>query len=188
MRLFFAIDFTEAVKNALASAIRAIPVKNPPWRWISSDNIHVTLKFLGETGEDQVDSLVECANGVAGVFAPFEITLGGLGGFPDLKNPRVLFYRIDNGVEPLAALATRLADALDARFGIEPDRRPFKAHATVARIKTRIPEGIVKKLTAVPGLEGVHQQVDRMVLVQSRLSSQGARYQCLKAFALSKSK
>jgi 2'-5' RNA ligase len=188
MRLFFAVEFSRALRQSIGRAVDAIPVKNPPWRWIDPENLHLTLKFLGETDEGEVPALCECAEAVAVASPSFRIALGALGGFPNLKSPRVLFYRVDEGAEALTELAERLDAALVARMGTEPERRGFKAHATIARIKTRLPQGIVRKLESVPPLEDTTETVGKMALMQSRLSSKGARYQCLKAFALSKSK
>lgn len=188
MRLFFAVDFSEPVKAAIAAALAAVPVKNPPWRWIAAGNLHLTLKFLGERPEEDVATLGECAASVASQLQPFHMSLGHFGGFPNLGNPRVLFFGVEDGVAPLRELAARLDGELSTRMRIEPEKRPFKAHATVARVKTGLPGGIVRKLEAVPPLEGVTQQVESMVLMKSELSPQGARYHALKAFALSKSK
>lgn len=188
MRLFFAVDFSGAVKAAIATALEAVPVKNPPWRWIAPDNLHLTLKFLGERSEGDVESLEQCAASVAAEFSAFHIALGRFGGFPSLSNPRVLFYSVESGATSLRALALRLEAELSERLHIEPEKRPFKAHATVARVKTGLPDGIVRKLEMVPALEGVSQQVESMLLMKSELSPQGARYHAVKAFALSKSK
>jgi 2'-5' RNA ligase len=188
VRLFFAVDFSEAVKSAIAAALEAVPVKNPPWRWIAADNLHLTLKFLGERPDEDVAALGECAASAVAQLPSFHMSLGRFGGFPNLGNPRVLFYGVEDGAPPLRDLASRLDGELSTRMRIEPEKRPFKAHATVARVKTRLPAGIVRKLEAVPPLEGVTQQVDSVVLMKSELSPQGARYHALKAFALSKSK
>jgi 2'-5' RNA ligase len=188
MRLFFAVDFSEVVKQALDRALDAIPIKNPPWRWVRADNLHLTLKFLGDTAEKDLGALAAAADAAARRCEPFTLSLGRLGGFPNIKRPRVLFYRLEEGGDALRDLADVLDRELADRMSLERERRPFKAHATVARIKTRLPDGIVRKLESVPALENASQCVNRFVLVESRLHAQGARYHHLKEFALSKSK
>ena len=110
MRLFFAVGFDESMKNAIATAIDGIGLGNPPWRWVARDNFHVTMKFLGDTPEDRLATLAMSAAGAfkSGGMAPFMITLGGMGGFPNLRRPRVLFYNVTKGCDNLAALAKRL--------------------------------------------------------------------------------
>ena len=188
MRLFFAIDFEASVKDAIAQAINAIPIEDPPWRWAAASNIHITLKFLGEMPEAHVAQLSECAEQVAAKVSPFSICLTDLGGFPDLSRPRVLFYRIDEGADALVALATRLDKALAEKMGIPREKRPFRAHATIARIKTPPAKPFLETLQSTPPLDGITQAVTKLVLVKSQLGAQGAKYYHLKEFALTKPK
>ena len=118
MRLFFAVDFTDDVKDALQRAIDGVGIADPPWRWVARDNFHITLKFLGEMPEDRVEALAKCVAGACRGVASFDIRLGGFGGFPNLKKPRVLFYKVDEGVEPLLDLAKRVDTLID--FGNSP--------------------------------------------------------------------
>jgi len=188
MRLFFAVDFTDSVKDAIMRAIDEIPVVRPPWRWVSPSNLHMTLKFLGEMPEEKVGPLGECASAVCNTLAPFSIRLGGLGGFPSLSRPRVLFYRIEEGADPLVELARRLDEALSSRLGIRREKRPFRPHATIARVKTHVGPEIVEALMGAAPLDGVEQRVDKLYLVRSQLHPKGAKYHHLKEFALSKPK
>ena len=187
MRLFFAVDFTDAVKNEVQRAIDRITIDTPPWRWVAPANLHMTIKFLGESPEESIASLSRCAEEVVGRFAPFSIRLGGLGGFPDLKKPRVLFYRVEEGGGSLIALAKALDQNLSTRMNILPEKRPFKAHVTVARIKQPIDFRSVDALGSAPPVDA-GQEVEKLVLVESRLGPQGAKYYHLKEFALAKPK
>ena len=87
MRLFFAVDLTDEVKERIREGIERISLERPPWRWVNIDNLHLTLKFLGELPDDSVDALVECATAVCADISAFRIELEALGGFPDLARP-----------------------------------------------------------------------------------------------------
>jgi 2'-5' RNA ligase len=184
MRLFFAVNFTDEVKDALQRAIDGAGITDPPWRWVARDNFHITLKFLGETPDDRVGPLSECVASACRQLKAFDIRLGDLGGFPNLKKPRVLFYKLDRGVDPLRDLAERVDAALFDRFSIPKETRAFKAHATVARVKARIPDAIAAALAAAPAPDGAFQGVDALHLMQSELGRKGATYHRLKEIAL----
>jgi len=146
MRLFFAVEFDDTLKDAIVNAIDGIRIANPPWRWVARSNIHITLKFLGDTEEEMVPLLVDAVSAVCRETPPFEIVLGGLGGFPNLKKPRVLFYEATRGAPELTSLAQRVDAALYGDLSIPREERPFRAHATVARIKTPIPADLAARL------------------------------------------
>lgn len=188
MRLFFAINFDDEVKKRVADAIQKIGIERPPWRWVERDNFHITLKFLGNTPEERVDGLLECAQDSVRTIAPFDMTLGRLSGFPQLGRPRVLFYEVDDGREPMERLAERLDATLEERLSIPRETRPFHAHATVARVKTRPPRALVARLEAAPAVEAASQRVSHVSLMLSTLRRQGAVYQSLKDIALPKPK
>ncbi|MDH3197053.1 MAG: RNA 2',3'-cyclic phosphodiesterase [Candidatus Krumholzibacteria bacterium] len=184
MRLFVAVNFEETVRASIARALETFPVARPPWRWVAPEAWHVTLKFLGETPEADVDSIARALEPACARHAPFRLVLGTLGAFPNRRRPRVLFYEAAEGADALERLADDVAASLEAALGLPPERRAFQAHATVARVKAPIPADVASHLEAAPALSGAAQEVSEVALMRSRLSPQGARYQCVKAFAL----
>lgn len=188
MRLFFAVNFSDGIKGGIQQAIDDLAIVNPPWRWVAVANLHLTMKFLGEMSEEHLATLGECGADVCGGIDPFEITLGRLGAFPALKRPRVLFYQIEDGAASLESLAARLDERLFEALGIPRETRPFRAHATIARVKKELSREISDRLRAAPPLAGASQKVEKLSLMKSQLRPQGAIYHPLKEFALSKSK
>lgn len=184
MRLFLAVEFDDTLKDAIVNAIGGVRIPNPPWRWVARSNIHITLKFLGDTPEEMVPALVETVSAVCREISPFEIVLGGIGGFPNLKKPRVLFYEVTTGAGPLVSLAQRIETALYEGLSIPRDERPFRAHATVARIKNPITPDHAARLQKAPSVEHRSQRVERVSLMQSELHRDGALYQLVKGIAL----
>jgi 2'-5' RNA ligase len=188
MRLFFAAEFDLSLRNAVSDAIARARIADPPWRWVARENIHVTLKFLGDTSEEIVPELVEAVAGVCSATAPFDIVLGGLGGFPNMKRPRVLFYEVTSGERELVALARMIDTALWEGLSIPREERPFKAHATVARIKTPISPDVASRLEKAPSVERGFQRLEKVTLMESELRREGAIYRPVKGIALSGAK
>jgi 2'-5' RNA ligase len=184
MRLFVAINFNETVLGAIERSLDDFPVKRPPWRWTKRSTWHVTLKFVGEV-EPNVGELVSRLLGdVAARHDAFDTTIGNFGGFPNLHRPRVLFYEALEGVEHMGALSEDINRVLAAEAGIRAETKPFRAHVTVARVKTRIGKPAVDALRSMPPLEGAVQRVVGFDLMRSQLERKGATYTRLKEFAL----
>jgi 2'-5' RNA ligase len=184
MRLFIAVNFDARIRDLIAGAIDGFPIERPPWRWTKPDTWHVTLKFLGERPEADLDTISSCMAGVAQRHRAFRLELSGFGGFPNLRGPRVLFYRAEVGAEALRALAADVDQTLYDAMGIPTEKKRFHAHATVARVKSRIPGQVADRLPGVPGLSGAVQTVESFELMKSELRREGARYERVKAFAL----
>lgn len=184
MRLFVAINFNDEVLDAIEGALDAFPMKRPPWRWASRPTWHVTLKFIGETEPGAVDGIAAVLGRVAARHTPFDAVFGGLDAFPNLHRPRVLFYDIPGGAEPMTALSDDINRELANEAGIRAETKPFRAHATVARVKTRIGRPAVDALRSMPSLEDIGQTITSFDLMESELRPKGSRYTRLKPFAL----
>ena len=184
MRLFFAVKISDAVAAEVSAAMKAFPVRNPPWRWIPPENMHLTLKFLGEIDEGLLDGLREAGAAAASAAKPFRIVYGPFGAFPNLARPRVIFFQATEGARELAALASAL-EAGAERLGIPREDRPFRAHLTLARIKEPLPRAMAERLASVPSLPpAATQGVDRFVLMRSNLARSGATYEEVAGFPL----
>ncbi len=172
----------------MGEAMARVAIRDLPWRWIAPANVHLTLKFLGEIQQEDVEELSACAVGACRDLAPFSIHFGQLGGFPSLSRPRVHFFRVEEGARALELLAERLDELLAQRLQIPRETRPFQAHVTVARVKSVISPRIVEILHAVPPLRSTSQAVQTLSIMRSELHPQGAKYHRLKEFALSKAR
>jgi 2'-5' RNA ligase len=182
MRLFFAVKVSDVIKADVANAIKLFPLHNPPWRWIKTENMHLTLKFLGEVDEKIVGDLKAVAADAATQVKPFRVAYAVFGGFPNLSRPRVIFFEAKEGTKELAEIA-RLLEVGVEPLGIPRENRPFTAHLTLARIKEPLPRAMVDRLASVPALPATaFQDVDRFVLMQSHLAREGATYEEIGSF------
>jgi 2'-5' RNA ligase len=184
MRLFIAVNLSTEARDAIQTALDHFPVKDPPWRWVGPENWHLTLKFLGEVDPARAVALAPALEQIARGHRAFAMSLGAFGGFPNLGNPRVLFYNIERGAPELESLADDVDAALEKVPGLDRERRRFHAHATVARVKDALPPDIIARFARVPALTDAVTRVDGFNLMESRLRRTGAIYSVVKEFAM----
>ena len=179
-RLFIAVPVSEQIRDALSRHLNTQCRGKPiPGRPAKPESWHFTLKFLGNVGSAQCDSLIQAVKKVR--FDPsFEVEFGALGAFPRATKATVMWIGLEKGGEQLSRLATAIDDAASS-VGFAPENRSYHPHLTLSRI--RPPQSIGPLLTQVTPL-GMEMQVDEVVLYQSHLSSEGARYQAIERFAL----
>src|SRR2546430_12500135 len=134
MRTCVGIRLDERVRAALGSAIDGLPGLAPAVAWVSPENVHLTLKFLGQVREARAAELVAALAGATSGFAPFEASVEGLGAFPTPLRARVIWAGVGRGAEPLVELAGRV-DAALAALGFEREARPFAPHFTLGRVR-----------------------------------------------------
>ena len=176
MRLFFAVPVSGPVREIVSERIRRFPVSDPPWRWIDPGNYHLTMKFLGEVEEDRIPGLCEAARLAVSGVEPFRIAFGPFGGFPAVSRPRVLFFGITEGADRLAALAVKLEDELQ-KMGFGRERKPFRAHLTLARIKfIRDHESLGDLLREYSETVFQQDRIEELIYYESILRPEGPEY------------
>jgi RNA 2',3'-cyclic 3'-phosphodiesterase len=146
MRLFTAIDLPAETCLRLERLLSALRPE-APIKWSPLDNLHITTKFIGEWPEQRLEEIHDALAQV-GPREPFEISLHGLGWYPNAHAPRVLWVGVDAGPE-LAALVQQIEQRLEA-IGVAKEGRPFAPHLTLARIKHPAP------------LQALRQKVERL--------------------------
>jgi RNA 2',3'-cyclic 3'-phosphodiesterase len=178
-RLFVAVPLSEPARAAVADVVERIRAGEPEGRgvrWVRLDGLHITLRFLGPTAESRVDAVAAAVADAAAGITPFEIRVSGADAFPPVGRPRTLWLDLDRGIDDLAALAGRLDDAL-ARAGWERERRPFRAHLTLARADgVRAGPATVAALKEAAAELAIESPIDRIVLFESITGSGRARY------------
>lgn len=133
-RLFFAVAVPPGALEAcqqVIDAVRTTPLGSDA-RWVRTENLHLTVRFLGDTEADVVPDVALATLDAAATVAPFRIELSGAGAFPDGRHPRTIWLGVDEGNDGLILLNDALAGPLD-RLGWSPDPRARRPHLTVAR-------------------------------------------------------
>lgn len=173
LRVFLAIFPPPEVQAVAAEAIERLRSNGDRVSWVKRENLHFTLRFLGDVGEDGARRAAESAAEIATEHRAFDAALGTLGAFPDGRRARVLWIGLSRGAEPMVALARSLERALERR-GFEREGRPFAAHLTIGRV--REPGHDWSESLGRATLASASWHVDRVLLIRSTLSPQGSRY------------
>jgi 2'-5' RNA ligase len=172
VRLFVAIELDRALRRALARAAEPIVAAERCLRATSEEQIHLTLRFVGETPDDRIADVIEAAEAAAAPRAPFSIQVRGLGGFPKPQAVRVLWAGIEE-CQPLGSIARAVETELRNR-GFPPESRGFSPHVTIARAKGA-PSRRCGPLDPEQPRFG-EQEVDELVVFESRPSPRGSLY------------
>jgi 2'-5' RNA ligase len=182
VRLFVAVELAEDTVRAAADTAavlrREIDSKLRA-DWVPPQNMHLTVRFIGHVDDERVPPLVQALTPRLEV-PPFSIRFGACGVFPPSGPPRVIWIGITEGLRSLAAMHAEFDRRLQP-FGFEPERRPFSAHLTLARIKDA-PKGsgaLVREQLRRVAPAAPASQTTRATIFQSRLSPKGARYEAL---------
>ena len=180
VRCFVAIELSEEARRSiggLVAGLREAEVRG--LRPVNPDGVHLTLKFLGDVAVSQVDGIAVALEGVAADARPFGLELRGVGGFPDLRRPRVLWVGVGGDVEALQRLYSAVEEALSP-LGFPPEGRAFTPHLTLARLRDGTsPEERARaaaRLTSQAWEEGAAVPVGGVSLMRSTLRPGGAVY------------
>jgi 2'-5' RNA ligase len=181
LRTFIAIELDQELQQNLADLQSLLRRDLPPRavRWVRPEAIHLTLKFLGGTSLEQVESVKEALVRAAREVNPFEFTVGGVGCFPNTRRPRVVWVGLH---EPTGALR-RLRDAIEAQvapLGFPTEKRPFRPHLTLGRTHRRASSSDVQTVGQTIATSAVgdidEKSVSEVCYIKSDLRPGGAVY------------
>ena len=187
LRLFIAVELPAIVRKRLADVageLRAMGLER--LRWVKPENIHITLKFLGEAPAERRPEIEDALRAAAEGVAPHELTLGALGKFGGRQSPRVLWVDVRGDVDVLKALQKRVNGRI-VPLGFPADERPFAAHLTLARVPQEIAKHVARPLSEAIGAVTVPDPpipVREVVLMRSELRPGGPLYTRLSAVDL----
>lgn len=179
LRSFVALGIGPDVRRRLAAAQQELNAAKASVKWVPAANLHLTLKFLGDIAEDRVPSIMGALAAAAQDIQPFDMRVRGLGAFPNLRRPRVVWAGVDEGSEQ----ATQLAQAVEREFvsvGLEREKRHFSAHITLGRVRSAAGvSALAALIEKQAGTDFGTVQVRGIVLMKSELRPSGAIYSVL---------
>ena len=188
IRTFIAVDLPPSVLEALGQVSSQLQEKLPdtPVRWVNSQKMHLTLKFLGDISKENIGMVEKILHSEASKRQAMEIGIGGIGAFPKMRHPRVIWIGIEAPAE-LFDLRRGIEDGV-ARMGYNYDKYDFTPHLTLGRISRKASARDVRTVGNVlhefqVGFIGV-ARIGAVHLYRSDLRPEGAKYTCLYSAAL----
>ncbi len=183
LRLFVAVNLSAEIRERLVAAQEHLRRARADVSWVRPENIHITLKFLGETAEERVEAIRRALHAVASEHAAFRLAVAGVGTFGG-RVPRVVWIGVTEGAEPLTALAGHVESSL-ADLGFPREKRGFTAHLTLGRVRSG--KNVGELAAAIREIQEERfgaVAADAFELIQSRLHPSGSVYTTLDRFVL----
>lgn len=184
IRAFVAANLNPDLQVALAMVQDRLRATRADVGWVRPENLHLTLKFLGQVEEERIGAIRDAIAAAAAGSGPVRLVFQGLGAFPNPRAARVVWIGLSHGAEVLAALQAGIEAALES-LGFGREARPFTAHLTLGRVRGPARREQLARALAEAPTEALGEMVlDRIELMKSDLSAGGARYSILQSFPL----
>jgi len=178
MRIFIGINLSKEIKEDIYEKIKIFKENFRSLRWVKKENLHITLKFIGDF-QEEIENLIEILEEID--FAPFKVEISDFDFFPNKKIPRVFYLGVRDEKENILKLYKNIENKL-RKIGIKKDKRRFIPHITIARKKNKdrvfINEAIIKE-------NFLRREIfiDNFTLFESILGRDGAVYKKIKVFS-----
>ncbi len=183
-RSFLAIELPGTILKKIGEVQEDLKSSYADVRWVSFERIHLTLKFFGNINESRIEPLVKSIEGQIWATVPFPLRVKGIGAFPHLKNPRVIWIGLLDEKEVLISFQKRIEAELE-KIEFEPEDRPFQAHLTLGRVKSsRGRNELVERMERYREEEFGAFRVDKVILFKSDLRPTGPIYTPLREIRL----
>ncbi len=176
IRSFIAIEIPEVLRQKIGEFLRELRSSGADVKWVRPEGIHFTLKFLGAADREALETLSLALRPVVKEFAPFELKAQGVGCFPSLRNPRVVWAGLIEETGAASRLQREI-ETITAGLGFASEERPFKPHLTLGRVRS--PKGRNSLTQMIEGNSNLGLgsfRVEQVILFRSELRPEGAVY------------
>ncbi|MFO7907656.1 MAG: RNA 2',3'-cyclic phosphodiesterase [Planctomycetota bacterium] len=179
-RTFVAVELSHSVRQRAGDLIQRLQASAARVGWVSPENMHITLKFLGEQTDDDIATICQAVMEAAKTVAPFEFNCHGAGAFPSHTRPRTVWIGVREGTDALRQLHQRVEDQLWQR-GYKKEKRAFHPHVTIGRVRRGGAgvETLGDLITAAEQFQAGTVVAEEVVVFGSHLGRGGPRYQAL---------
>lgn len=179
MRTFIGVEIPDDQKKIVVNSIQEFKRLNLPVKWVEYENLHITLKFLGEIDENKLIQILPVLSSISNRTRSFTMQLENFGCFPAIRNPRVLWIGISQGSDESISLASDLENSL-VKYGFKKENKKFHPHLTIGRIRTFCKvDDIINRTIKTESFN-----INELILFKSTLLSAGPIYEKIKTFPL----
>ncbi|HBR18047.1 MAG: 2'-5' RNA ligase [Deltaproteobacteria bacterium RIFCSPLOWO2_12_FULL_43_16] len=183
VRAFIAIELPSIIVKSLGEIQDNLRDTTNKITWVKPDNIHLTMKFLGNIETDKAHAIEKILKNIVSQISIGKLSVEGVGAFPTINNPRVIWVGIEDD-KNLLKIYTQLEDGL-ASLGFKKEDRPFKPHLTLGRVKfLKDKKGLKERLEKLADIKLASFIVDSLILFKSELTPEGSLYTKLKEVKL----
>jgi 2'-5' RNA ligase len=184
IRSFLAIELPKPILRKIEEVQGDLRSTRADVRWVNPEKIHLTLKFFKNIEESRIEPIFKSIEEPIRSTLPFSLEVRGVGAFPHLRNPRVIWMGLVDGREVLVSFQKQIETQLE-KIGFQPEDRPFHPHLTLGRMKSsRGKEELVGRMERHKEEEFGDFQVERVILFKSDLKPSGPIYTLLKEIKL----
>ncbi len=182
MRAFIAVDLSKESKDYLTLVESQFKKSNADVKWIEQDNLHITLKFLGDIDEEQAKKLITAITDIASKNRQFNIKLGQTGAFPSIRSPRIIWVGVTKGDAELKKIAAEI-ELCAIKTGVPAENKPFSSHITIGRTRSNLNrEKLIQHLNSLNAecnAEPPESIVKNITFYKSTLTPKGPIYEIL---------
>ena len=176
MRAFIACEFPKNIISAIGKVQENLRSYGFKVKWIRPESIHLTLKFLGNIERTVVQRIAGIISESVKGYGPISISVKGIGVFPSLKRPRVIWAGLSGGNDALRQLHRNMENKLE-RIGFSKENRHFKGHLTMGRFRGKAdPKRLIDAIEVFEGFITEAFLIDHLILFQSELLPSGPLY------------
>lgn len=184
IRVFIAIEIDSEIKDKISEYLSKLKRTGADVKWVSPENIHLTVKFIGHIENEALIDLNKVINDAVSGIEPFSISIGNIGAFPNLNKPRVVFACVQEQGNSLFNIYERLDKGVES-LGIKKESKKYVGHITLGRVKSQ--RNISRLINTLNSGAEYHfgcEKITSLSLIQSRLTPTGPLYTRLNNFIL----
>lgn len=184
-RTFLGVGISASIRSAAAEVQRALKNAGAGVKWVEADSLHVTIVFLGDLDDTELVKTCRIATQAAVAEAPFNLRVGGIGAFPTLRRPKVIWGGITEGADALLRLHTTIAEPLDELGIYRREERAYTPHLTLGRANGEADaERLAPELLLHRNWNAGQVMIEEILLYQSELRRDGMEYTVMGRFPL----